>query len=428
MTRASTTILQAAGACKTCDARRATYRAMSMIRSGARTAPVLWALAFFGGWSATAGPAVEVSESGTGLDHEVTVEATKRFRLVFEARKNYGITKWFDLSGDPAGKTDLLANPTDYIPEHAQGALFNQCLNPGDLIGHVAAGGMRHGDIPRSIRIADSSPDRAIIDNQYSPMLGEANPDLVFTTRYVIHVDGRICVRSTLAAATAQRITLWRNCIITLGDPTFHTKVAGELMAELAASNQLSVRGVDWLPNEWAGYVVEQDAYRYYDIVSNTRSVLTVEPQHPHKQPSTGALWIRSHPTVYGWQRCDSVSQPIVWHRDPAEFIYAYWDPRTPEPYQHWTKASIMLVPRPENARQGYGGRLHGWRGCKRAFFETGAFDLGAGESVTQHYLIQLGSSGSDVLPDLSDLATCRRLAGQYRSGGPGSAPGGLRQ
>jgi len=336
--------------------------------------------------------------------------------LVFEAEKNYGITKWFDLCGDPAGKTDLLANPTDYLPQHAQGSLFNQCLNPGDLIGHVAAAGSLHKAIPRSIQIDTSPPDRAVINNRYSPMLGEVNTNLVFTTRYVIHADGRIYVRSTLTGVTAQRITLWRNSIITLGDPTFHTKAAKNLMADLTAPNQLSVSGVDWKPNEWAGYMVEQDKYRYYDVVSNTRNVLTVTPQHPMKLPGDGVLSLRSSPTIYGWLRCDSVSQPIKWQSHPAEFIFAYWDPKTPEPYRDWTKASIMLVPHPRNAKQGHGGKPHGWRGCKRVYFETGAFDLGAGQSVTQHYLIQLGSSDSDDLPDLSDLATCRLIAGQYRS------------
>jgi len=366
-------------------------------------------------WSATAEPTVKVSESGAGLRHAVTVEAPKRFRLVFEAEKNYGITKWFDLCGDPTGKTDLLANPTDYIPQHAQGSLFNQCLNPGDLIGHVAAAGSLHKDIPRSIQIVKSPPDRAVINNRYSPMLGQVNANLVFTTRYVIHTDGKIYVRSTLTADTAQRITLWRNSIITLGDPTFLTKAAKKLKAELTAPNQLSVSGVDWKSNEWAGYVVEQDKYRYYDVVSNTRNVLTVAPQSPNKLPGDGVLSLRSSSTIYGWLRCDSVSQPIRWHRDPAEFIFAYWDPKTPEPYQDWTKSSIMLVPHPTNAKQGHGGQLHGWRGCKRVFFETGALDLGAGESVTQHYMIQLGSSANDGLPDLSNLATCQRLAGEYR-------------
>ncbi|MGB2454614.1 MAG: hypothetical protein ACPIG7_08480 [Akkermansiaceae bacterium] len=109
----------------------------------ATRAAVYFALPFFAAVictsaSATADPAVKVSEPGSGLNHEVAVEVASRFRVVFEARKNYGITKWFDLNGDPTARTELLANPTNYIPQHAQGALFNQCVDPGDLIGHIA--------------------------------------------------------------------------------------------------------------------------------------------------------------------------------------------------------------------------------------------------------------------------------------------------
>lgn len=389
-------------------------RSRVVIRSAVTAAWILGTLGLGAMDSVSAQTVVTVSESGTGLGHEVTVEAPGRFRLIFEASKNYGITRWFDLCGDPAGKTDLLANPTDYIPAHAQGALFNHCLNPGDLIAHVAAAGCQHPDVPRSIKIVDCPSDRAVIENRFSPMLGTANQDLVLTTRYVIHADGRIYVRSTLTALAAQQITLWRNCIVTLGDPTFDTKTAVDLMAELATPNQLSVGAVDWRPDEWAGYVAEQDGYRCYDIVRNTRDLLTVNPQNPDKRPGPGLLSLRSNPTVYGWLRCDSISQPIQWHRDPAEFIFAYWDPKTPEPYRDWTKASILLVPHPMNQRQGHGGLLHGWRGCKRMFFETGPFDLAPGESVTQRYLIRLGSGADEALPDLSRLSTCRRLADDY--------------
>ena len=103
-------------------------------------------------------------------------------------------------------------------------------------------------------------------------MLGKANPDLVFTTRYVIQGDGKIHVRSTLSATTAQSIRLWRNCIITLGDPTFHTKTAEKLTAELRGHDQLSVRNAEWQPGEWVGYMAEQDGYRYYERAAGQSS------------------------------------------------------------------------------------------------------------------------------------------------------------
>ncbi len=88
----------------------------------ATRAAVYFALPFFAAVictsaSATADPAVKVSEPGSGLNHEVA----SRFRVVFEARKNYGITKWFDLNGDPTARTELLANPTNYIPNMLRG-------------------------------------------------------------------------------------------------------------------------------------------------------------------------------------------------------------------------------------------------------------------------------------------------------------------
>ena len=68
---------------------------------------------------------ITVIESGKGLEHTIQIEAAERFRLFFEAKKNYGITRWYDLAGDPTASIDLLHNPTDYIPIHAQGAIFN---------------------------------------------------------------------------------------------------------------------------------------------------------------------------------------------------------------------------------------------------------------------------------------------------------------
>ncbi|MDP6206835.1 MAG: hypothetical protein QGG01_00910, partial [Roseibacillus sp.] len=45
---------------------------------------------------------ITVVESGNGLEHNIQIEAAGRFRLFFEAEKNYGITRWYDLAGDPA--------------------------------------------------------------------------------------------------------------------------------------------------------------------------------------------------------------------------------------------------------------------------------------------------------------------------------------
>jgi hypothetical protein len=356
-----------------------------------------------------------VHEKGNGMSHTVTIECPDRFRLVFEAEKNYGITQWYDLASDPDGKRDLLKNPTDYIPMHAQGAIFNQCLNPDDLIAHVASGGSLHKDVPRAFRILKRTPATVVVESRYSPMLGKANPDLVFTTRYEIDTSGRIDIHNTMRAKSPQTITMWRNAIITLGDPTYQTNNQEGLTAELIAPTQLRVAGVKWQPDQWRGYVVGQSEWRAYDVVSNTIDVLTVKLRSPAKVPDSGEMHLRSNRTRYGWLRNDSISQPVGYQNESADYIFAHWDAETPAPYKDWTQASILLLPHVDNAQQGHGGRLHGWRGCKRLYYETAGFTLKEGQTVTQQYRIHLGSSANSALPDLSSPQVCKSLAAVYR-------------
>lgn len=359
---------------------------------------------------------ITVIESGKGLEHTIQIEAAERFRLFFVAKKNYGITRWYDLAGDPTASIDLLHNPTDYIPIHAQGAIFNQCLNPHDLIAHVAAGGHQHKAIARSIRIIEKGGNRAVLENEYSPMLGQVNTNLVFNTRYEIYPDGRILVQNTMEARKTQKVTMWRNAIITLGDPTYGVRNQKSLSAEFLPPNKLRIKAANWKPNEWQDFQVTQSGYRTYDVLSNTANTLTVKPRNPNKRPSSGATEISSSKVKHGWIRCDSLTQPIGWHKETATYVSAYWDPMTPAPYSKWTKASILLVPDKSNPRKGTGGRLHGWRGCKRVYFETNGFIIKAGETITQRFLIQLGSKESSALKDLSDPATCAKIAAVYNN------------
>ncbi|NRA40370.1 MAG: hypothetical protein HRU15_19660, partial [Planctomycetes bacterium] len=81
--------------------------------------------------------ALKLTEQGEGLNHRVIIEAPHVFRIAFENKLNYGLSQWFDLSNRQQKDIDISQNHTDYLPIHEQGALFNQCLNPHDLIGHV---------------------------------------------------------------------------------------------------------------------------------------------------------------------------------------------------------------------------------------------------------------------------------------------------
>ena len=377
--------------------------------------PGFWIVLWFLSTASVGADELTVKENGKGLQHTVTIECDARFRLVFEATRNYGITQWYDLAGDPQGNRDLLKNPTDYIPMHAQGAIFNQCLNPDDLIAHVASGGSLHKDVPRSFCILSQKLDEIEVESTYSPMLGKANVDLVFTTRYTIRSSGQIDVHNTMRAKSPQTITMWRNAIITLGDPTYQTSNTDGLKAKLIAPNQLRVADVNWKPDQWRGYVVGQSDYRSYDIQSNTANILTVNPRSEEKKPSSGTLRLQSSRTRYGWLRNDSITTPVGYHKESADYIYAYWDIETPAPYKDWTKASILLIPHPDNLNKAHGGRMHGWLGCKRLYYETPGFDLEEDQTVVHQFRIHLGSRASDALPDLSDAEVCKSLATDYR-------------
>ena len=52
-----------------------------------------------------------------------------------------------------------------------------------------------------------------------------------------------------------------------------------------------------------------------------------------------------------------------------------------------------MLVPAPNNVKQGGGVGIHGWKGFKRMYYEYGQFTLKKGEAVSQEYLMVLGSN-----------------------------------
>ena len=62
------------------------------------------------------------------------------------------------------------------------------------------------------------------------------------------------------------------------------------------------------------------------------------------------------------------------------------------------------------------GQGTHGWDFFKRFYYECGKFELKAGQAVTQYYMIQLGTKGDTVLPDLSRDDAAKACADAYRN------------
>ena len=113
-----------------------------------------------------------------------------------------------------------------------------------------------------------------------------------------------------------------------------------------------------------------------------------------------------------------ATQDPYDWSSKFEPYLFAYWSKATPAPYAHWTQASIMLVRDPSNPHITRQSR-HEWTNFKRWYFADDRPAMQAGETITQRYLLQLGTAGSGILPDLSDHAVADRLAKAYRDKPP---------
>lgn len=376
-------------------------------------------MALFPVGAGAAAPTMSVTESGTGIDHTVTVESAGQFRLVFEAAMNYGLSKWYDLVNDPAASLDIAQNPTNYLPQHEQGALFNQTMSPGDLIGHIVAAKKCQPDLYRSLTIVENTPVRSVIEVSYHPMIGTANNILIlFNDRYHVYPDGKIYITHKMHSDIDQSLTDWRNFVIGLGDPSFNpVNDSGTNGAYDSVTNTITDMSKSWLTNQLAGYMVNSYGSKWI-ISGNSTNVLQLGTWLGGAiSPVSGTYTIGSTQDKYGWVRATDFMNPYNYSSNVAKYIFEYWDPTTPAPNTHWTKASIMLVPKANNPYQGKQLR-HEWQGFKRWFYDAGAVKLAAGQDIIQYYMLQLGADNSSILPNIICSAVADPYANDYLNPG----------
>lgn len=359
---------------------------------------------------------MKISSSGSGsINHAVTVESSGQFRLAFEAAYNYGLSTWFDLVNDKGATTDIARDVTAHFRDLKQGALFNQVIFPGDLIGHIISAGKYLPNEAREIRIIESNALRAIVECSYHPMIAtKVNRNLKFTTRYVIYPTGKIFITNTMQSLADQSLDQWRNSVVGLGDPSYTTN--GDAGEELVVTGEeVSDHSKRWKTDQWAGYRLNQPGYNAWEIVSNSTNTLKLRKRISGNLPlRDGSYSIVSRHDRYGWIRSTDLQDPYGWQKEPADYLFMYWDPATPAPYTSRTKASIMLVPQPENPWQGK-QMHHEWMGFKRFYYQTGKVALKKGERITQHYMMQLGTRGSALLPDINSREVAAVYAEDYR-------------
>jgi hypothetical protein len=119
-------------------------------------------------------------------------------------------------------------------------------------------------------------------------------------------------------------------------------------------------------------------------------------------------------PDSQGWIRSSATQSPYAYVGAKEPFIFAFWNADS-TPFAAWTKASILLAASPRNPFQGK-QQAHNWRGFKRWGYASENLQMAAGQTITQNYMIQLGSKGSSLLPDIANRASARALAHAYLS------------
>jgi len=302
--------------------------------------------------------------SGTGINQIATVESSHQFRLVFEASDNWSLSQWYDLVNDPNATTNL-AGPIYSVngpsnPCAAEPGLQNMVFyGDNDAKLDMREAGCAFSGSARSMTVLSSSPSLVVIQTSGHPMTGLPNMDtnITGTSTYYIYPNGQIYIHNAVSVVSAK---------------------------------DLSNGGT-------------ADLF-----------ISTLELEDPTQQGTIP-------PDSQGWIRASATQNPYSYVGSQENYVFAYWGPGTPSPYTNYTKASIMLVPSPNNpttlhqiihswgSGSGYGVVRWGYR------ISPGP-NISAGQTIAYDFLLQLGTQGSSVLPNINSSAVADPIATSYRA------------
>jgi hypothetical protein len=295
---------------------------------------------------------MQLGDSGSGLNRTVTIESTGLFRIVFEAADNWGIAQWYDLVNDPSARTNLTGPGYGVTQEisTAQPGLFQQVF---------------YGTKPNDPLLYTRAANSYFPNSPRTFTILENSPSRVVVRAISSPVAGSVGVLSNVTA-----------------EVTYYIYPNGKIYVH---SN---IRVVDaQTATEWRCATLGLS------------------------DPTSGDPY--TSPDSTGWIRSTTTQNPYEWAGVTESYIFAYWRASTtPAPFRNFTKASILLVPKPNNPNQGTQGR-HNWRGWKRWYYGV-SLKMAAGQSLTQDYLIQLGTQGSSVLPNINSSAVAGPIAQAY--------------
>jgi hypothetical protein len=296
-----------------------------------------------------------------GLDgtQELTITVPGQFKIGFEQADNWGLAQWFDLVNDPSATTNLLqpACPAGSCNagslQQAEPGMFNVTYYSfADEKQFQKSSHYFFPVAPRSLNILEHNSSRIVVETQSLPAVTSQDVlnNVTGTARYYIYSNGQIYVHYTCKVTNAVTITAGKFSDITFEDPT-----------------------------------------------------------------QTGT----APPDSQGWIRASATQNPYSSNAGVETYLFAYWGPSTPNPYTNYTKASIMIVHSPTNSQ---GSQvIHSWgsgtgHGVVRWGWLWPATDtaLGAGGSISIDYLIQIGTQGSTLLPNITSSTVAGPIATAY--------------
>jgi hypothetical protein len=309
-------------------------------------------------------------DTGTGINEVVTITSANQFKLTFSAADNWGLDGWYDLVNDPSATTNLaLAYSVNGpgTPCFIESGLSQMTIygdNDKKLFIHEA--GCAFPNATRSLTILDSSPSRIAIQTSGQPMDGggpNIDTNITGTVTYYIYPNGQIYVTDSIHATNAVDLSCSGGCDLLFG-------------------------------------------FMGLNDPAQTGTV----------PPDSKVGWIRATSSTNPWNNGTTANE---------HYLFAYWDPTTPA-YGGFTKASIMLVLGPVvnagGSTFGYAQIRHSWgcgTGCgtvRWGYRMVNAPNMAASQTITQNFLMQLGTQGSAILPNLTSSAVCDPIANAYRT------------
>jgi len=313
---------------------------------------------------------LSLSCSGTGINQAITIDSAGQFRLVFEAADNWGLSQWYDLVNDPNATTNLtlawpVTGPSGGVCQKQNGLANMVFYGDNDRISDMfeVASGCPFSS-SSSMTIIQSTPLRIVLQTAGLHPLGNTSTDtnVAVTVTYYIYWNGQIYIHNSVGVGTAQ---------------------------DLSAGGLADLFILDMGLND---------------------------PAQTGTTPPDSKV---------GWVRAVATQNPWAGNGTPENSVFAYWDPTTPT-YGNFTKASIMAVASPNNPSANYYPILHSWgcgTGCGTVRWgyridhsSSSLYNLGAGQTISFDWMIQLGTQGSSVLPNITSSAVAGPIANAYRA------------